>query len=125
MHYHNELWLVDSDADACFELVVDDLFMVVPVVLEGVQLLSIAEFVEAQRADSLCGRLTATAGEPGTQFDTNKNGILVRRASIDGSIQKFVSVKLRQVVLYDAQNPVAAAYPGSRRTYDPLRRAYY
>lgn len=81
VHYDNDLCFVDPDADANFEMEGDDLYEVLPIIPEDVQLPSIANFVEAQKADSLCERLTATVGEPGTQLDTNENGILVRRAA--------------------------------------------
>lgn len=94
-----------------------------PVIQADVQLLSIDKFVEIQKADPLCERMTAIVGELETQLDTDENGVLVRRAIIDGSLQEVVPAKLRKTVLYNAQNPVAAEHPGSRGMNETIWRA--
>lgn len=71
-NYDNETCLVDPDADAYFKLEVADLFKVLPVTSENVQIDSIAKLLEAQKADFLCERLTATGGKLGAQFDSGK-----------------------------------------------------
>lgn len=96
-------------------------FEVLPVVAEDLQLPSIDEFVEAQKVDSLCGRLTATVGEPGTQFNIDENGKLLRRATTDGLLQKVLPARLRPAVLYYALNPVYPGHPGCREMYSTLR----
>lgn len=54
----------------------------------------IAEFVKAQKADSLWGGLIATDGESRSQVDTVENGIQIRGATMDGSLQVVVSARL-------------------------------
>lgn len=56
----------DPDGDAYFGVEANDLYEVLPLIPEDVQIRFIAEFVKAQKADSPCGRLRATFGEPGT-----------------------------------------------------------
>lgn len=59
-------------------------FKVFADILEDVQLSSMAELDKAHKAESFCGRLTPTVVEPGSQSNSYGNGILIRRAIIDG-----------------------------------------
>lgn len=100
------------------------LFQMLPDTPEDIQLSSVSEYVEAQRTDTLCARLAATVGKPVAQFVTDKNGVLVRRATIDGSLQKIVPTRLCRADPFSPHNPVSAGHLPSRWTYDTMRSAY-
>lgn len=76
-----------------FELEVDERLEVLPVVWEDIQFAFIVGLADAQKADSLCGRLTATGGKLGTQFGTEEIVILLRRGIIDSYLQKVAHTK--------------------------------
>lgn len=59
-----------------------------------VQLRSAARFVEAQKDNSLCNQFTAVIGESRTQFNSDKNGIVVRRETIHRLLLKGVPARL-------------------------------
>lgn len=79
---------------------------VLPVIPKDVKLPSLAEFVNAEKADFLYERLKGIVGEPGTQFDIDKNGIPAR-TTIDCFIQKVLPAILHPAVLYYVHNALS------------------
>lgn len=63
VHNGDKPCFVDPDAGAYFELKEDDFFEVLPVIPKDVTVRYIATLVEAQKTDSPCRLLIATAGE--------------------------------------------------------------
>lgn len=56
---------------------------------------TLAEFIAVQFADGICPIAIGQLGQAGTEFIFNKDGVLVKRASIDGAIQKLLSQSLQ------------------------------
>lgn len=55
----------------------------------------------------------------------NKNGLLGRKAPIDGSVKVTVPESFRQEFFYDKRYPSLVGHPGTSQMYDELRRQYY
>lgn len=70
-------------------------FVVLPATREDVQIPAIGQFFRAEKAEYLCGRLTATVGYSRTQSDIDESGTLVQRETIDGPPQKPAVAKRR------------------------------
>lgn len=78
--------------------------------------------METRKANSVCARLAATVSLSKTEVDTNENGILPPRLTIDGPHHNFVAAKVRRPVLYNAHNPASARHAGSRGMFHTMRR---
>lgn len=89
-HYYNETCLVDPDTKAYFDPKVDEFLEIMPLSAEDVQLSLVGKFFEARRADYLCEKLTAAAGDPRNRSNTDENGILPQRTTSDGSLQNVL-----------------------------------
>ena len=87
--------------------------------------LSVEEFIQAQAADEFCIHADRTVGEPGSKYDVDRYGFLVRRSPLDGTLQRVVPKRLRAKVLYLAHHPRLAEHPGETRMYYTLRGEYY
>ena len=66
-----------------------------------------------------------TLGNPGSRFDVDRYGFLVRKSPLDGTQQRVVPKRLRAKILYLAHHPRLVRRPGGTRMYSNLRREYY
>lgn len=83
------------------------------------------KFMESQRIDAHCDQVRQYIGLPKTPFTYNKNGVLVRKAPIDGTIQKVVPSPLRTRILKTTHYSLLVSHLDERRMYDTLRREFY
>ena len=83
------------------------------------------EFLAAQKDDAYCRDTAQTVGQPGSAFNFDRDGILVRRSTLDGSIQKVVPDSLRSTILSLAHDSPAAGHPGAIKMYETMRRFLY
>ena len=83
------------------------------------------EFMAAQSNDAFCKTQAGTVGQPGSQYDYDRHGFLVRKSRFDGALQRVVPHSLRARVLYSAHYPRLAGHPGGTRMYMTLRRDFY
>lgn len=83
------------------------------------------EFIRGQSTDDFCQEVARTVGLPGSKFDVDNAGCLIRRSDLDGSLQKVVPKKIQSRILYQMHYPTSAGHPGSTRTYNTMRREYY
>lgn len=60
---------------------------------------NLAEFIKAQREDAISKQATKQIGEGGKEFSLNKDGVIIRRASIDGALQKLIPQLLQKRIL--------------------------
>ncbi len=86
--------------------------------------ISYETFVAHQRSDDECKSFAATIGLEDSPF-RYEDGVLVRVARIDGSLQRVVPKALRQRVLYLAHDPMSQGHPGVTKMYDTLRKDFY
>lgn len=124
VHYDHEPCLVHPDAEEYFKLETYVLSEFLPVIPEAVELPFSAEFVEAQKVESLCARLTTTVAEPETEFEIDEKGTLVQRETSARSLQKVVRPRLGRTVFYIDHNSMLDRHPGRRRMYDSMWRVY-
>ena len=59
----------------------------------------VEEFLREQASDPYCKRVAEIIGIPGSQFEYNHQGYLLRKSPLDGTLQKFVPLALRPRVL--------------------------
>jgi len=83
------------------------------------------EMILAQSEDKYCQQLTATVGTPGSIFDINRLGVLVRISKLDGAVQVVVPLSLQPKLLRLGHYSLLAGHPGSRRMYDTMRHEFY
>ena len=72
----------------------------------------------------IASRLEKREGSIRTEFFRNADGLLARKARLDGAIQVLVPQLLRDRVLNIAHYPASAGHPGGRRLFYTLRQAY-
>ena len=101
---------LESDAD------LKDVDVVEPITEE--------ELIEAQKADKECQQFANSVGIA-SQFDFDNRGILVRKAEIDGALQKVIPRKLRERVIALSHKPITQGHPGETRLYNTMRHSYY
>ncbi len=82
-------------------------------------------FLTAQHNDGECQFFASTANKPGSKFDYDEHGYLIRRSKLDESPQKVVPASLRHRVLYLAHNPILQGHPRTTKMYDSLRQSFY
>lgn len=61
-------------------------------------------------------------GTPKSAFNLNQQGVLIRRANLDGAIQLIALKSLRGHILRLTNHPLLAGRPGGRWMYETLRR---
>lgn len=69
-------------------------------------------------------QLAKTIGEGENQFYIENNRTLWQKTILEVLFQNFISVSMRQTVLYHFQNPMSAAHPESRLVHDTIGRFY-
>ena len=72
---------------------------------QNVMPITVDEFLQAQAEDNFCQSKANSVGEPGSQFDYDQYGFLVRKSTLDGSLQRVVPRSLRARVLYLGHYP--------------------
>ncbi|CAN8075930.1 unnamed protein product [Agarophyton chilense] len=83
------------------------------------------EFLREQAQDAYCRTLADQIGFKGSPFDVDHNGYIVRRSTLDGSLQKVVPKALRPRFLYLAHYPRLSGHLGATRMYYTLRQQFY
>lgn len=89
------------------------------------ELLPITDFVIPQSKDAFCDHMRQLVGIPICRFTFHKNGLLVRKLTLNGSIQNLVTISLRQSILYLAHHSTLADHSDKLQMYNSLRREYY
>ena len=87
--------------------------------------ITVEEFLQAQATDSFCQEKAKAVGDSDSQFDYDRYGLLVRKAPLDGALQRVVPKALRARLLYLTHYPRLAGHPGGTRMYLTLRRDFY
>lgn len=89
------------------------------------QLPALDELRSAQGADAYCENIRQTVRIPRSSLNSDKNGLLVRHKSTDGSLQKVVTQSIRLITLHSTHYSILAGDSGERRKYDTSRRKYF
>ena len=90
---------------------------------EAIQL---SEWLEEQRNDDFCNRILSRQSEKtDSAFSEDEDGLLRRRALLDGAEQIVVPKTLKPRLLTMCHRSVLAGHPGQTRMYDTMRRTYY
>lgn len=79
------------------------------------------EFFKDENADMYCKEGLATVGHTTFLLDIDTDGVLMRRAPLDGALQKVVPVTLRARVLYVSYYPRHPGHHGESRVYFTIR----
>lgn len=87
-----------------------------------VMAVTLKELIEEQRKNPLGRILTDQQGDTGKPLKLDHNGCIVRRSSLDGSLQNVVSCSPRQHILHLSRYPRLAGHPGDTRVYYNVRR---
>ncbi len=92
----------------------------------GAEPISKEEWLVEQSYDSLCQTLRNNAERtPSSGFLIREDGLLVRKAILDGRHQIVVPKSLRDRILSLSHNPDVSGHPGSKRMYLTMRQEYY
>lgn len=83
------------------------------------------EIIQKQENDSYYLQASFTVGLSGSTFYYDKNGFLVRAASIDVAVHKVVPTSLQPGPLCHLQYSTLAWHPGERLILDSMAGAYY
>jgi hypothetical protein len=86
--------------------------------------LQLEELIAEQAQDAECREFADLCGQ-NTVFDHNDEGLLVRKAPLDGSEQIVVPATLRPRLLHLEHYPRVAGHPGVSRMFRSLRRRYF
>ena len=88
--------------------------------------ISVDEMLAQQSCDEYCQwarhQMDLSTESP---FAIDQHGVLIRRSSLDGSLQVVVPERLRGRLLDIAHNAPISAHPGRSRMYQTLRRDFY
>ena len=90
--------------------------------------ISIDEMLSEQAADEYCqwARREMDRDTQGrTPFAINQHGILIRRSTLDGSLQVVVPSSLRKRLLEIAHYAPTSGHPGRAKLYQTMRRSFY
>ena len=87
--------------------------------------LTLDALIRAQKTDTFCKRIADTVDTPGSAFNYDRDGVLVRRSALDGSVQRVIPVAFRTHVLQLMHAIPLAGHPGARRMYDTMRCEFY
>jgi transposase InsO family protein len=88
------------------------------------QMIQQEELKRAQEEDSEC-RALFQSETPNSIIDVNAQGVLIRKAPMDGSEQILVPQVLRPRLLHLEHYPASAGHPGVSRMYSSMRRRYF
>lgn len=81
----------------------------------------IAQAIIYEKAkDSYFRQVSSAAGYPGSMYNYDRNGVVTRRASVDGVTQKAAGTSHWARLLYPAQYPTLASHAGERGMYDSM-----
>ena len=94
-------------------------------VAQAVEPISTPEFLQEQAKDSYCKSLLPETTVDASHFITDQFGIICRKSTLDGALQRVVPESLRERVLYLSHYPILAGHPGGYKLYATLRRDYY
>ena len=88
--------------------------------------ISVDEMLSEQSCDEYCQwarrQMDLSTDSP---FAIDQHGVLIRRSSLDGTLQVVVPESLRSRLLDIAHHPPISAHPGRSRMYQTLRRDFY
>ena len=87
--------------------------------------IAVEEFLREQASDPYCKRVAETVRIPGSQFEYNHQGYLLRKSSLDGALQKVVPLSLRSRVLYLSHYPRFSGHPGDIKNFLTLWTDHY
>ena len=88
--------------------------------------MTLAELLEGQAEDTRCQEVRAAMdGNDKSRIREDANGLLVRVAPLDGSLQVYVPRHLRYGVMMREHYPPQAEHPGGNRMYASMRRWFY
>jgi hypothetical protein len=82
------------------------------------------ELRREQATDPTFQRLLAMVGGA-LLYDVNKDGLLIRIAPIDGSLQVIVPDSLTSRILYLEHYPPAVGHPGAHQMFRTIRRSFF
>lgn len=71
-----------------------------------VSLIGMEEFLEDQKKDAYCRGKPELVGDPGSPFDVDRYGFLIRKSPLDGSLQRVVPKTLQPRVVYICYYPL-------------------
>lgn len=86
---------------------------------------STIKIIRAQQQATLCRPSAAQVGPRMCKSTVDNDGLLVRKAHIDGAIQIMLPSALRQNVLMMPHYPTITGYPSQRRMYKSLKRTLF
>lgn len=82
----------------------------------------LVELLKAQSQEGFCQQSAEVVSLSGTGFSLNKDNVSMRRAPIDGEVQKLVPKAMRQRILYLSSYLSLAGHPDQGRIYETMRR---
>lgn len=88
----------------------------------GQEILTVSELITAQPKHTFCEQSLQLFGTPVDAFTIDINEILVRKASMDGSVPKLLHVSLRARFIYQAQYSTLSQRLRELLLYRLLRR---
>lgn len=59
------------------------------------------------------------------EYTVDENGVVVRKAPVDGAIQIIVPTELRKWPLYDSKYFVVADHYSRQKMYNSMRRVFF
>ena len=86
---------------------------------------TVEELIAEQAKDEYCRSVAESVGKRSSSFAYDRNGVLVRKSRLDGTLQKVVPESLRARILYLSHYPRLAGHPGGTRMYYTMRRDFY
>ena len=87
--------------------------------------LNTEDLIYAQARDRLCRMFCDTVRIPGSDYNIDAKGILIRTSPLDKCVQIVAPKGMRNCIIYLAHNSVRARHPGSSQIYSTLRCSYY
>ncbi|CAN8070204.1 unnamed protein product [Agarophyton chilense] len=83
------------------------------------------EFLREKAQDAYCRTLADQIRFKGSLLDVDHIGYIMRRSTLDGSLQKVVPKALHTRVLYLAHYSQLSGHPGATRMYYTLKQQFY
>ena len=88
--------------------------------------LPLAEFLEGQAEDGRCKEVRAAMDSSDkSRSREDPNGLLVRKAPLDGAAQVYVPTHMRYGVMMRGHYPPQAGHPGANKMYTSMRQWFY
>lgn len=81
--------------------------------------------LQTQSSDRECQVTARTVRFPASPLMQDHDGVLLRHAPVDRSLQNYVSVAIHVRILYLSRNATLVVHPSKRRMNDTMRRHFF